>query len=114
MRGRRGSPRSIALIGIFALVVGIAGCGGDDGGGTQAQPGTFEGKGPITWATGKDTSGYIKSALDKWNKDHADEQVQLIELPEAADAQRQAMRGRCSRIGSGVGVHVSPVSSSRT
>jgi multiple sugar transport system substrate-binding protein len=91
MRGRRGSPRSIALIGIFALVVGIAGCGGDDGGGTQAQPGTFEGKGPITWATGKDTSGYIKSALDKWNKDHADEQVQLIELPEAADAQRQQL-----------------------
>ncbi|MGN9779420.1 ABC transporter substrate-binding protein [Micromonospora sp. H33] len=76
----------------MALVAGVAGCGGDDGGGgTQAQPGTFEGKGPITWATGKDTSGYIKSALDKWNKDHPSEQVRLIELPEAADAQRQQL-----------------------
>ncbi|MGC5019211.1 ABC transporter substrate-binding protein [Micromonospora sp. DT47] len=93
MRARRGSSLSIAVIGTLALVVGAAGCGGDDGGGggTQAQPGTLEGKGPITWATGKDTSGYIKSALDKWNKDHPNEQVRLIELPEAADAQRQQL-----------------------
>ena len=92
MRERRGSSLSIAVIGTLALVVGAAGCGGDDGGGgTPAQPGTFEGKGPITWATGKDTSGYIKSALDKWNKDHPNEQVRLIELPEAADEQRQQL-----------------------
>jgi multiple sugar transport system substrate-binding protein len=90
MRGRLGS-RSIAVIGTFALVVGVAGCGDDGGGGTQAQPGAFEGKGPITWATGKDTSGYIKSALDKWNKDHPTEKITLIELPEAADAQRQQL-----------------------
>jgi multiple sugar transport system substrate-binding protein len=82
----------VAIIGTFALIVGAAGCGGDDGGGgTQAQPGTFDGKGAITWATGKDTSGYIKSALDKWNAQHADEQIRLIELPEAADAQRQQL-----------------------
>jgi multiple sugar transport system substrate-binding protein len=92
MLGRRGLSRSIAVIGTFALAVGVAGCGGDDGGGgTQAQPGKLEGKGPITWATGKDTSGYIKSAIDKWNGQHADEQVRLIELPEAADAQRQQL-----------------------
>jgi trehalose/maltose transport system substrate-binding protein len=93
MRGRRGSSLSVAVIGTFALIVAAAGCGGDDGGdgGTQAQPGTFEGKGAITWATGKDTSGYIKSALDKWNGAHPDEQVRLIELPEAADAQRQQL-----------------------
>jgi len=91
MRGRRGSSLSVAVIGTLALVAGVAACGGDDGGGTEAQPGTFEGKGPITWATGKDTSGYIKSALDKWNADHPNEQVRLIELPEAADAQRQQL-----------------------
>ncbi len=91
MRGRRGSSL-LAAVGIFALIVGVAGCGGDDGGGgSGAQQGTFDGKGPITWATGKDTSGYIKSALDKWNAQHADEQVRLIELPEAADAQRQQL-----------------------
>jgi multiple sugar transport system substrate-binding protein len=81
MRGRRSSSLSIAVLSTFALVAGVAGCGDDGGGGTQAQPGTFEGKGPITWATGKDTSGYIKSALDKWNADHADQQITLIELP---------------------------------
>jgi multiple sugar transport system substrate-binding protein len=92
MRGRSGSSLLLAVIGTFALVVGVAGCGGDDGGGgPQAQSGKLEGKGPITWATGKDTSGYIKSALDKWNKDHPDEKVELIELPEAADAQRQQL-----------------------
>ena len=92
MQGRRGSLRSVAIVSIFGLIVGVAGCGGGDSGGeTQAQPAKLEGKGPITWATGKDTSGYIKSALDKWNKDHTDEQVRLIELPEAADAQRQQL-----------------------
>jgi multiple sugar transport system substrate-binding protein len=92
MRGRRSSSLSVAVVGIFALIVGAAGCGGDDGGGgSNAQQGTFDAKGPITWATGKDTSGYIKSALDKWNAQHSDEQVRLIELPEAADAQRQQL-----------------------
>ena len=93
MRGRRGSARSVAVIGTLALVVGVAGCGGDKGGGgtTQAQPGTFDGKGPITLATGKDTSGYLQSALDTWNKDHPNEQVRLVELPESADQQRQQM-----------------------
>jgi multiple sugar transport system substrate-binding protein len=92
MRGPRGLSLSVAVIGTLALVGGVAACGGDDGGGgTQAKPGTLEGKGPITWATGKDTSGYIKSALDKWNADHPDEKVELIELPEAADAQRQQL-----------------------
>jgi multiple sugar transport system substrate-binding protein len=86
------SSLSIAVVGTFALILGAAGCGGDDGGGgNAAQPGTFDGKGAITWATGKDTSGYIKSALDKWNADHPNEQVRLIELPEAADAQRQQL-----------------------
>ncbi|MCW3841190.1 ABC transporter substrate-binding protein [Micromonospora yasonensis] len=92
MRGRRGSSVSVAVLSTLTLVAGVAGCGGDDGGGgTSAKPGTFDGKGAITWATGKDTSGYIKSALDTWNKDHPNEQVRLIELPEAADAQRQQL-----------------------
>lgn len=91
MRGLRGSSRSLAVIGTLALAVGVGGCGGDDGGGGEGQAGKLEGKGPITWATGKDTSGYIQSALDKWNKDHADEKITLIELPEAADAQRQQL-----------------------
>jgi multiple sugar transport system substrate-binding protein len=92
MRGRHSPAASIAVVGAFALV--LAGCGGGGGGsssGTGAQPGTFEGKGPITLATGKDTSGFLKTAIDTWNKDHSSEQARLIELPESADQQRQQM-----------------------
>ncbi len=88
---RRVSPATVAVIGAFALTVGLAACGG--GGGTSNKPaaGTFDAKGPITLATGKDTSGYLQSALDKWNSGHPNEQARLIELPESADQQRQQM-----------------------
>src|SRR5438046_1707474 len=89
MRGRRGSPASVALIGAMALALGLAGCGG--GSSSQPKAGTFDAKGPITLATGKDTSGYLQSALDKWNSSHPNEQIRLIELPESADQQRQQM-----------------------
>jgi multiple sugar transport system substrate-binding protein len=81
----------MAVTGAVALVVGLSGCGG--GGGSTAAPsaGTFDGKGAITLATGKDTSGYLQSALDKWNSSHPNEQIRLIELPESADQQRQQM-----------------------
>jgi multiple sugar transport system substrate-binding protein len=92
MRGRHASAAPIAIVGALAVVIGLSGCGGSsNSGGTTAQPGTFDGKGPITLATGKDTSGYLPSAVDKWNKDHANEQIRLIELPESADQQRQQM-----------------------
>jgi multiple sugar transport system substrate-binding protein len=87
---RRISPASVALIGALALTVGLGGCGGGGGSGTP-QAGTFDAKGPIALATGKDTSGYLQSALDKWNSSHPNEQARLIELPESADQQRQQM-----------------------
>ncbi len=90
MRGRHGLPGSVALIGAIVLTLVLAGCGG--GGSTSSTPaGTFDGKGAITLATGKDTSGYLQSALDKWNSAHPNEQARLIELPESADQQRQQM-----------------------
>jgi len=91
MRGRHVSAAPIAIIGALAVVIGLTACGDDSTSTTPAQPGTFEGKGPITLATGKDTSGYLQSALAKWNKDHPNEQARLIELPESADQQRQQM-----------------------
>jgi multiple sugar transport system substrate-binding protein len=70
----------------------VAGCGG----GTTtskappaAQP--LEGRGPITFVRGKDTSGNTKSQIEAWNKQHPNEQVRLIELPESADDQRQQL-----------------------
>ena len=90
MRGRR-LTASVAVTGAMALAVALSGCGGGGGGSSTPQAGTFDGKGPITLATGKDTSGYLQSALDKWNSSHPNEQIRLIELPESADQQRQQM-----------------------
>ena len=72
---------------------GVAACGGGDsgGGGGSASSTEITGKGPITLVQGKDTSGFVQGVLDKWNKDHPDEKVRLIELPDEADAQREKM-----------------------
>src|SRR5258708_39415160 len=88
MRSRHGYEAPIAIAG--ALVVVLGGCGGAK---TSTPPaaGTFDGKGAITFAAGKDTSGWLPSAIDAWNKDHPSEQARLIELPESADQQRQQM-----------------------
>jgi multiple sugar transport system substrate-binding protein len=90
MRLRQALLAPAAGMGGLALVLGLAACGGSKSA-TQAQPGTFAGKGQITLATGKDTSGYLQSALDKWNSAHPNEQARLVELPESADQQRQQM-----------------------
>src|SRR5262245_25962320 len=71
----------------LVLAGGVAACGDD--GGSSGQGGAFEGRGPITLASGKDTTGTLQSQLDKWNTDHPNEKVTLAELPESADQQRQ-------------------------
>lgn len=89
--------RAAALLAVTAVV--LAGCG-DDGGGDGDQAGgggggdaapALEGRGPITFATGKDTSGNMQKLIDQWNTDNPDEQVTITELPEAADEQRNQM-----------------------
>jgi multiple sugar transport system substrate-binding protein len=71
---------------------GLAACGGgDSGGGSDSASTEISGKGPITLVQGKDTSGYVQTILDSWNKEHPDEKARLIELPEDADAQREKM-----------------------
>jgi multiple sugar transport system substrate-binding protein len=76
----------------------ITGCGGggnsggsSGGGGSSASSAALTGTGPITLVQGKDTSGFVQGILDDWNKQHADQKVRLIELPESADAQRSQM-----------------------
>ncbi|AUH44712.1 ABC transporter substrate-binding protein [Streptomyces sp. CMB-StM0423] len=82
--------RRVAAVAVSALLAtALAGCGSDssedDGPGTDAAAE----RGPITLATGKDTTGTIQAQLDRWNKEHPDEKVTLVELPESADQQRQ-------------------------
>jgi trehalose/maltose transport system substrate-binding protein len=79
---------------LAALAIGIAGCGGgdddDDGGGgdakkvTQAKP-----TGNVTWCIGKDTTGAFGTVVDNFNKANPDANAKLLELPEAADLQRE-------------------------
>ncbi|MEU4742792.1 ABC transporter substrate-binding protein [Actinosynnema sp. NPDC023658] len=80
--------RATAALGVAVLLASCS-SGGDKGG---AQPGgALEGRGEITFATGKDTSGNMQKLVDEWNSKHGDEKVRIIELPESADAQRQQM-----------------------
>ncbi|MFI7410909.1 ABC transporter substrate-binding protein [Streptomyces sp. NPDC049627] len=70
----------------------LTACGSsDEGAAGQGGPGTFEGRGPITYVAGKDTTGSVQPMLDRWNKLHPKEKVTFIQLPTDADAQRQQM-----------------------
>src|SRR3954453_18608940 len=95
MRFERSHARRTAFVAVassFALLATACGSG-DDGssGGGGSSAGALEGRGPITLATGKDTSGNLQNQLNAWNASHPNEKVELKELPEDADAQRQQM-----------------------
>ncbi|MFG2073689.1 multiple sugar transport system substrate-binding protein [Nonomuraea maritima] len=78
--------RPLPLLMAVLLAAGCA-ASGDDDGGAQGTGGT----GPITFATGRDTTAYLQPLLDRWNQAHPAEKVTLLELPEAADEQRAQM-----------------------
>ena len=80
-------PRRLGKFVIIGAIVALAlsACGGPDEGGGG---GGAQGTGPITFVVGKDTSGWTKKLTGDWNAAHPDQKVSLIELPEAADAQR--------------------------
>lgn len=76
----------LRLLPMLLAVTLAAGCAaaGEEGGGESGTGGT----GPITFATGRDTTAYLQPLLDRWNQAHPAEKVTLLELPEAADEQR--------------------------
>ncbi|MDH2428091.1 ABC transporter substrate-binding protein [Sphaerisporangium sp. TRM90804] len=80
---RRLAPLLLAAL----LAAGCAGLGEAD---TGRVPGN-DGTGPMTFATGRDTTAYLQPLIDTWNRAHPGEQVTLLELPEAADEQRAQM-----------------------
>ncbi|SFT34854.1 carbohydrate ABC transporter substrate-binding protein, CUT1 family (TC 3.A.1.1.-) [Actinopolyspora lacussalsi subsp. righensis] len=79
--------RSVSLMTVAAFVV--AGCGG--GGGDSSASSEISGRGPITFATGKDVTGAVTQAVETWNGSHPEQRVRLIELPADGDQQRQQM-----------------------
>jgi multiple sugar transport system substrate-binding protein len=77
-------PKRWAAIG-GALVLALSGgCSS----GSSPEP---SGRGPITWAMFKEPTGALTKVIDGWNRAHPREKVRLVELPEAADAQRQQL-----------------------
>lgn len=81
------------LIAVGTAAALAAACGGEDSGdsGSGSAQQQLAGRGPITFAQGKDTSGNLQNQINAWNAQHAGETVRLVELPEDADAQRQQM-----------------------
>jgi multiple sugar transport system substrate-binding protein len=75
------------------MVLLASACGGGGGSSSSggSSPAALDGRGPITFATGKDTSGFLPKQVAAWNSLHPDQMVEVKELPEDADAQRQQM-----------------------
>jgi multiple sugar transport system substrate-binding protein len=82
-----------AMVAVAVTVTLAAGCGSGSSkdSGSSAGQGQLTGRGPITLAQGKDTSGNVQNQINAWNKAHPKEPVRLIELPESADQQRTQM-----------------------
>ncbi|GAB3280275.1 ABC transporter substrate-binding protein [Actinocorallia lasiicapitis] len=75
----------------LALVLTACGGGSDDDKQPAQSAAKLEGRGPITFVTGKDTSGNLQKQIDAWNAGHPDEPAKVIELSDKADEQRNSM-----------------------
>jgi multiple sugar transport system substrate-binding protein len=86
---------ALAALALLAACGDDAPSGNNNSGGSPTSGGgnasALQGRGEITFASGKDTSGNMQKLVDKWNADHPTEKVRIVELPESADAQRQQM-----------------------
>ncbi len=83
--GGRLSAASAIVTGAALFLTACRGSTPDHNGGGNPPPGQ------ITFATGKDTTGKLALIIDNWNQKHPEESVALLELPESADEQRNAM-----------------------
>lgn len=89
---------AVATAAVAGLV--LAGCASGNGGGAGATGGAggsgpeaqgIDKRGPITFAMGANDTGKLKPIIEAWNKDHPDEEVTLVELPQEANAQRDTL-----------------------
>ncbi|WP_115787150.1 ABC transporter substrate-binding protein [Arthrobacter silvisoli] len=79
-----------AVAGVLAISLSACG-GGGGGGGTQSGGGdaaaNLDGRGPITYVTGKDNAAVQQPTVDRWNAAHPDQKVTLKEQTDKADQQ---------------------------
>src|SRR5579859_6403870 len=83
---RRAMPGIAVLTAGFMLAAGLAGCSA-----SAAAPGgtatAGDGIGPVTFAIGKDNSGWLQDVINGWNQQYPGQKVTLLLLPEAANDQ---------------------------
>ena len=86
------SLRRVGAVLAATAVVGatLTACGSDDSSSAPEAENT-DGRGPITFAMGKNDTDKIIPIIDRWNKEHPDEEVTLSELAGEADAQRETL-----------------------
>ena len=83
--------RSRTRAALLAVVLITAGCGGPTVTRGFVVSASLNGRGPITFVMGADTSGYLRPLVNKWNASHPGEKVTPIQLPADADDQHAQM-----------------------
>jgi len=78
----------LLLAGLGVVALAATACSGSAPGGGGGGGG---GGGDVVFATGKDTTGKLQGLINTYNQSHPTEKVQLLELSESADAQRNSM-----------------------
>ncbi|MFD8015686.1 ABC transporter substrate-binding protein [Streptomyces sp. NPDC058955] len=74
--------------GLLATVVVLAGLSGPA---RPAGEAAEAGRGPLTFVTAGDLTGYLGPVVEEWNRDRPAEPVTLVELPDSADEARAQM-----------------------
>lgn len=84
------SKKILAGVSAVGLSAALVSCSSDDGGSDGGADNT-DGRGPITFAMGKNDTDKLRPVIDRWNEENPDEQVTLQELAGEADAQRDTL-----------------------
>ena len=76
----------VAVLATAASLLTLTACSGDSGSSDSASANT-DGRGPITYVEGKDTTetGVVRQIIDEWNAANPDEEVTFKEQSNDAD-----------------------------
>jgi multiple sugar transport system substrate-binding protein len=80
--------RLLPCTAVAAALTLVGGCGQGATSDGSGSGGDAEERGPITFVSGKDTSGTVPKLIDRWNDKHPDEKVTFKGLPEDSEEQR--------------------------
>ena len=76
-----------AMPGVAVVAAGLLLAAGCSSGGPSGGAPATDGIGPITFAIGKDNSGWAQGVITEWNKRYPSQKVTLLRLPEASNDQ---------------------------